>query len=234
MNDRTRGAWSDGTREALGVAAEKLFAEHGIRGVSMRAIGAAAGQANSAAVQYHFKNKRGVIDAIFGRRLPEIEARRDALLLMARRQAVKPDVRALVHVLFQPFAEMVDAEGRNIYGRFLLNVLNDSPIWRAVNHPMARARNNENFGGAGATAQCIAAILEQLPDMPFAVFQQRIVLMVSLFMTAIVERENLIDAGQEAWPLDILAADQMDIIAASLQLPANPRVHQFAKNLGRP
>ncbi|MET0908751.1 MAG: helix-turn-helix domain-containing protein, partial [Ilumatobacteraceae bacterium] len=50
--------------------AERLFALHGIDGVSLRQIAAAAGTANNSAVNYHFGSKDGLITAIFQYRLP--------------------------------------------------------------------------------------------------------------------------------------------------------------------
>ena len=42
------------TQEAILVAAERLFAEHGVFAVSNRQVSEAAGQGNNAAVGYHF------------------------------------------------------------------------------------------------------------------------------------------------------------------------------------
>ena len=47
------------------LAAERLFALHGIDGVSLRQIAAEAGSANNSAVHYHFGSKTGLIAAIF-------------------------------------------------------------------------------------------------------------------------------------------------------------------------
>jgi AcrR family transcriptional regulator len=61
-------------------AAERLFAERGIAGVSLREIGAAAGQRNNSAAQYHFGGKDGLVAAIFGRRMVPIDRRRRVML----------------------------------------------------------------------------------------------------------------------------------------------------------
>src|SRR3546814_19686067 len=59
-------------------AAEDCFGEHGIDAVSLRQIAIAAGQGNTAAVQYHFGSKEGLLEAIFQHRLPAIHQRRKA------------------------------------------------------------------------------------------------------------------------------------------------------------
>lgn len=52
------------TRECIVRAALGLFAKHGIDGVSLRQIVAAAGQSNPSAVHYHFQSKEGLISAV--------------------------------------------------------------------------------------------------------------------------------------------------------------------------
>src|SRR3546814_6660333 len=52
-------------------AAEDCFGEHGIDAVSLRQIAIAAGQGNTAAVQYHFGSKEGLLEAIFQHRRSE-------------------------------------------------------------------------------------------------------------------------------------------------------------------
>jgi AcrR family transcriptional regulator len=73
----TRG---DATREAILVAAERLFAERGFAAVSLREICTAAGQRNSVAVQYHFGDRENLIREIAGFRSRDlIEAGADLL-----------------------------------------------------------------------------------------------------------------------------------------------------------
>ena len=60
--------------------AERLFAERGLNGVSLREIGAAAGQRNTAAARYHFGTKTALVDAIFEHRMTPINAQRVAML----------------------------------------------------------------------------------------------------------------------------------------------------------
>ena len=49
------------TRMTLINAAEELFAQSGIDGVSLRQINVTAGQKNSSAVHYHFGSKESLI-----------------------------------------------------------------------------------------------------------------------------------------------------------------------------
>ena len=69
------------TRERLIRAAEKLFAERGVSGVSLREINREAGAKNAVAVQYHFGDRDGLLRAVLAKHWPDVEARRHALLV---------------------------------------------------------------------------------------------------------------------------------------------------------
>lgn len=74
---RRRG---DITRERLMRAAELLVAQQGIENVTVRAIVSEAGQKNESALQYHFQNRDGLLDAIHAQRNAEVRTLRSALL----------------------------------------------------------------------------------------------------------------------------------------------------------
>ena len=67
------------TKESLILAAERLFGNHGVDGVSLRQIVAEAGAANNSAVQYHFGSKDGLVQAILEYRIPQLMQRRRLL-----------------------------------------------------------------------------------------------------------------------------------------------------------
>ena len=110
------------TRELLIDTAERMFAERGIHGVSMREIGLAAGQRNNGATQYHFGDKAGLVIAIFERRSMEVNARR-LILLEAALAHGRDGVRDLVEAFVVPLAEQVD-QGHE-YVRFLSRLQSD-------------------------------------------------------------------------------------------------------------
>jgi AcrR family transcriptional regulator len=67
------------TRERILDTAERLFAERGFDGTSLRAITSAA-EVNLAAVNYHFRSKNDLVHEVLSRRLAPINARRLAIL----------------------------------------------------------------------------------------------------------------------------------------------------------
>ncbi len=123
------------TRTALIQAAERLFAEHGVEGVSLREITRAAGQRNTSALQYHFTNRDGLLREILTRHVRGIGASR-TVLLDRYEQSGQEDLRPLASALILPLiAKLSDVDGGHAYlliadellGR-ITRTLNEDPI----------------------------------------------------------------------------------------------------------
>ncbi len=84
---------AESTREQLLDAAERLFLEHGLDEVSLRAIVREAGQRNQSALQYHFGGREELITAILNRRMQQVEARRRSLVDAALASGAALDLR---------------------------------------------------------------------------------------------------------------------------------------------
>jgi AcrR family transcriptional regulator len=76
-------------RERLLVVAERLFAEHGWTGVSVRALAAAA-EVNLASLHYHFGSKENLLEEIFAARAGPIAAERIRLLEQCAEEPGRP------------------------------------------------------------------------------------------------------------------------------------------------
>src|SRR5512135_1496279 len=91
------------TKTRLLDAAEQLLAERGFAACSLRAVTATAG-VNLGAVNYHFRSKEALIQAVFARRLAPLNRERlaalDALEAEAAGRPVAPE--ALLHALLGP------------------------------------------------------------------------------------------------------------------------------------
>jgi AcrR family transcriptional regulator len=92
------------TRERLLDVAEQLFGERGIDAVSLREIRLAAGARNAAAVQFHFENRAGLLQAITERHMPEITTIQQGLYDATIAAGRENDSRSLVEVLVRPAA----------------------------------------------------------------------------------------------------------------------------------
>ncbi|MDH2426127.1 helix-turn-helix domain containing protein [Sphaerisporangium sp. TRM90804] len=104
-------------------AAERLFAERGIEGVSLREINAAAGQRNTTALQYHFTDRAGLLSAVLAKHQAGIEQHRHRLL-DAYEGAGRPPAgearRALAAALVRPMAaKLADPDGGRAYLRVM-------------------------------------------------------------------------------------------------------------------
>ncbi|MYT74615.1 TetR family transcriptional regulator [Streptomyces sp. SID8367] len=123
------GARSIETRQAIVAAAERLYAERGIAGVSNRQISEAAGQGNVAAVGYHFGSKTELVRAILAHHSAAAESVRQDML-----DAIDDpdDVRAWVECLVRPVPEyLAGLDGPSWYARFSAQLMTD-PALRAV------------------------------------------------------------------------------------------------------
>jgi len=120
MNDVAVIADSD-TREQIFLAAEKLFAERGYDGVSVRDIVAAA-NVNLAAINYHFGSKGELLLEIFRRRARELNKERQRLLREAG-----ADLEGVLHALLAPpILWRAPASGHAIASRFMNRAMTES------------------------------------------------------------------------------------------------------------
>ena len=91
------------TRQRILDAAESLFAEKGFEATSLRMITAEAG-VNLAAVNYHFRTKDALIDAVIARRIQPINQERLAMLAEAAGKAAgkPPELEDIVRAMIAP------------------------------------------------------------------------------------------------------------------------------------
>ena len=123
------------TKEKILDAAEKLFAEKGYDGTSVRSI-CDAGGVNVAAVHYHFNGKEGVAEAIFEHRMAGLSARRKELLDELFAQNSVPTEHALIATMVVPLVELIDSEGTSgqAYVGMLAHFLHERSdiLWSSV------------------------------------------------------------------------------------------------------
>ncbi|HEY8525686.1 MAG TPA: helix-turn-helix domain-containing protein [Acidimicrobiales bacterium] len=106
---------SSTTRDEILRAAERLLAQRGIDGVSLREINRAAGQGNTNAVTYHFGDRLGLVRAVLEKHRADTEPRRHALLDQYEESGAD-DLRALSAALVLPLAaKLADPDGGREY-----------------------------------------------------------------------------------------------------------------------
>ena len=126
----SRTGRASATREAILVAAERLFAEHGVSAVSLRHIGEAAGQGNNTAVSYHFGSKIELIRAIVRKHGEPTEKGRQR---MVDALGDAPSVRDWVACLVRPVTDHLSTLGSPTwFARFSAQLMTDPGLREIV------------------------------------------------------------------------------------------------------
>ena len=96
------------TKDRILDTAERLFARDGFEATSLRAITAEA-NVNLAAVNYHFQSKEALVQAVIGRRMGPVNARRLALLDAYEAEAGDAPVplEKIMDAFLRPIVELV-------------------------------------------------------------------------------------------------------------------------------
>ncbi len=100
------------TRARIISAAERALANDGLE-VPLARINSAAGQRNKSSLQYHFKNRAGLLTAIVEKHRPGIEEERQRMLDAAEGRGM--DLQAVVEALVVPLANKLDDPDGGVY-----------------------------------------------------------------------------------------------------------------------
>ena len=168
-------ARGEAARTALVEAAERLFAQNGIEGVSLRDVSTAAGQRNHNAAQYHFGDRLGLVAAVYENRMRVVNARRTSYLA----SVADDDVRGLVAAIVVPLVEVV-AESDGWYARFQARLRWEPTSWEALQRVAA--------GGSFTTA--MRKLNRCLGDLPRAVRHSRLDQLMTLVIGTIAGWES--------------------------------------------
>ena len=97
------------TRRHIVDTAEHLFAEQGVESTSLLEIARKAGQKNRSALQYHFTNKEGLLNAVLDKHAGRISAERASMLDQLEQQG-DFTFHELIEALVLPMAQQLDNE----------------------------------------------------------------------------------------------------------------------------
>lgn len=201
----------------LVVAAERLFAQHGIDGVSLRQIAAEAGSANNSAVHYHFGSKAALIAAIFRHRLPRlIDERR---LLSTRCEP--DDLRARLEAHFLPVLTLAEATD-NHYVSFVEQLQRHALASQEglLDLPAEGQRSNDGFR---------ADLDRLLDDLPDPLRQLRIAEAQALCIHAAADRERAVTSGPVSVPFELFAGSILDGITGFLAAPVSDATQRWLR-----
>jgi AcrR family transcriptional regulator len=199
-------AATSGTALQLLLAAERLFARHGIDGVSLRQIAAEAGSSNNSAVRYHFGTKNDLLAAIFSFRLGELQHRR---ALLAER-ADPDDLRAHVDAHILPLLELAESP-QSHYVSFVEQLQRSGAEDVLVDQRAVRRSN----------AEFVAAMRRLLPDLPEPARTLRIEQAQDLGLHLAAERERAVSRGGRVLPFGVYVSTVVDGITGFLEAPCS-------------
>jgi AcrR family transcriptional regulator len=200
-------ARGEATRERIIVAAERLFAEHGIAAVPLRDIGIAAGQKNSVAVQYHFGDRENLLRAVASHRAAFVEQIQVELLAEAEATGRPPRAADHVRAFVVSLARNVSED--NHYVPFL-------------------ARYMVERGGYGglvdavptSTAAALRSLLvSELAEMPHRVIDRRWEIVMTTAVNTLGRYQMARHDGRLDEPLDELVDDLVRFLAFGLTAP---------------
>jgi len=211
-SQQTKLGPSGATRDLLLDSAERLFAAHGINGVSMREIGIDAHQRNNGVAQYHFGDKAGLVRAVFERRAATVNDRRLELL-----DAVACQQRGSVTDLIAAFVEPLGEQVRqgNWYVPFLSRLQAEHrrdellrPVADEVNTGFVRFRRELRRG--------------YLITLPADLFANRLRLAVNLAIDALADHQaRLANSEPQTLSLHRFVDDLVNAITGLLTAPAS-------------
>jgi AcrR family transcriptional regulator len=98
------------TKERILDAAERLFADFGFDGTSMRAVTGEA-KVNLAAAHYHFGSKEALLSAVLARRFDPINRQRLEMLDRLEARDPNPTIDDLLRAFFEPAFREISALG---------------------------------------------------------------------------------------------------------------------------
>lgn len=203
------------TRRTLKRVARRLFAERGIRDVSVREIAVEAGQRNMGAVAYHFGTKDALISEVLIEGAMRIEARRHQFLDRLEAQGRPLTAGDAVAAIVIPCVEFAD--GDEEYGRFFNRFLMRLSLYQPdfIDRTLA-GRYNAGY------QRCLAHLRRLMADLPVDVQSRRFIFLGSYLSTLLAQREAIIaDTRSEhrTWRSDQTVADLIQTAAALLQAP---------------
>lgn len=200
------------TRERLIISGEYLIAVHGLDGMSLQEVCGLAGTSNRSAVQYHFGDREGLVRSILEYRLPQINSRRDELLVEAGH-----DLYALVSALMLPLAEDVEY-GDSHYVGFLRKITMAGLVQEQYYDLDPRIN--------GSALECLERIGTILVPLPVAVVQQRLRTFLTSFPAVLEQRSAELLRGTAVSFEFFFISDLLDSLVHMLSAPVSDRTRR--------
>jgi AcrR family transcriptional regulator len=195
------------TKEQIVRTAERLFASHGLDGVSLRQIGAESGNGNNSAVQYHFGSKDQLVRAIFEYRLTHLQERRRTLVAARR----PDDVRSWLECYVLPILEQGEQDGSH-YLSFI------AMLQQHARRELVDRIPSELLLPTATFRRALSNLLIEVPE-PLRAYRITQVLIFSVHATADRERARVL--GLAVLPFAVHVANLLDGLVGFLEAPVS-------------
>lgn len=197
---RERGAEEEGTRERLKSAAMRLFAIHGIDGVTVRDIVAEAGARNGASLHYYFRTKDDLIRELVVDAAKRSDRARNNRLDLLEAKGGPTSIADIIRIIIE--VETIDKSDLDQRGplpigfghmRFVVAMQFNH---RKMFLDAIGDRWNKSY------LRCIKHLRRLMSPLPASIVNQRLVFMAIFLNTALAAREAAFEgdpAGGKLW-----------------------------------
>ena len=196
-------------------AAERLIASGGVENISIKRIVAAAGQKNESALQYHFNNLTGLLEAIHAERSEQVQSKRANRLAAVLEKSSEPSLRQLCSLMVDPTFQLARANVE--FRRYV----------KAFGHELAVSDASplkvvSTKGGGGESGQQIGILLRKaLPHLEEEDYRRRMEAAIMLCSASMYHQARQKNAfrGHQA---DLFLHSLIDALVGLLSAPVSP------------
>jgi AcrR family transcriptional regulator len=188
------------------LTAERLFAEHGLAGISLRQICVEAGSSNNSAIQYHFGSKDDLLRAIFAYRLGDLMQRRTLLRARSNPDDLREQLEA--HVL--PLIELAESPDSS-YVSFIEQLQRVGAV-EVLLHQSDAVKSQDDFA---------AGMQRLLAHIPESARSMRIRQVQDLAVHIAAERERAVRRNDAVVPFALFVSGVVDGLTGFLEAPAS-------------
>jgi len=204
------------TRAQIKMAAQLLFARHGVDAVTVQQIVAAAGQRNNAALHYHFGSKEELVRELVVDGAMFLERRRQEMLHELSQKGGSRTVREILQVLVLPVIELENEPQWRGYIRFT------SYLHASKREALTSALNNQWNSGY---IVCFEH-LKQMVDIPAKILDQRLSLLTIYSNAILSARDAALEQSKteqsRLWGQQFTLENVLDTLEATLtSAPSN-------------
>ena len=216
------------------MAAQRLFAQRGIDGVSVRDIVAAAGQRNNGSLNYYFRTKEALVLELIveGGRL--IDESRNAYLDRLEADGGPRTVREVIEALVWPAIGLAETDREeNTYIRFITMLeMNHRKLFRGLIDKKSSKSWNSGY------RRCLKHLVRLMPGVPLVLLNQRLVFLGLFLNASLSVRESALEQGKQPhhfWGAAYTLPNLIDTMQAIIeQSPSSLTLSAFAADrLGR-